>query len=76
MPDPTRILIGEDDPDTATAIAAGVAAFGCTPVIATTLPEGMLAALSDPAVIVPDRMLPGGDGVDPLPRCGRRDRRR
>ena len=71
MPDPARILparilIVEDDPDTAAAIAAEVAALGCTPVIAITLPDGMQAALSDPAVIVLDRMLPGGDGVDAI----------
>jgi len=71
MPDPTRtmpatILIIEDDPDTAAAIAAEVAALGCTPVIATTLPDGMQAATYGPAVIVLDRMLPGGDGVDAI----------
>ncbi len=71
MPDPAcilpaRILIVEDDPDTAAAIAAEVAALGCTPVIATTLPDGLRAAAGNPAVIVLDRMLPGGDGVDAI----------
>jgi two-component system OmpR family response regulator len=66
MPDPTPILIVEDDPDTAAAIAAEVTALGCQPVIATTLPDGMLAARNNPAVIVLDRMLPGGDGVDAI----------
>jgi two-component system OmpR family response regulator len=66
MPDPTCLLIVEDDPDTAAAIACEGRALGLTPVIATTLAEGLAAAASDPAVIVLDRMLPGGDGVDAI----------
>lgn len=63
---PQTILIVEDDPDTAAAIAAEVTALGCTPVLATTLDDGKRAALDNPAVIVLDRMLPGGDGVDAI----------
>lgn len=60
---PASILIVEDDAETAAAVAAEVAALGCAPVIATTLAEGLQAARGNYAVIVLDRMLPGGDGV-------------
>ena len=65
---PVRILIVEDDPDTAAMVAAEVAALGCTPVIVTTLPDALEASLQDFALIVLDRMLPGGDGVDAIAR--------
>jgi two-component system, OmpR family, response regulator len=64
----TRILIVEDDAPTAAAIAAEVTALGCTPVMAATLPDGIAAAQDGPAVIVLDRMLPGGDGADAIAR--------
>lgn len=59
-----RILIVEDDPETAEAVAREVTALGCTPVWMATLPEGVAAAVQgDFRVIVLDRALPGGDGV-------------
>lgn len=64
-----RILIVEDDPQTAEAVARTVRDLSCEAVIATTLDEGLAAALTgDFRVIVLDRMLPGGDGVDAIAR--------
>ena len=62
-----RILIVEDDAETARAVAAVVQALGCEAVIEDTLQAGIAAAASgDFRVIVLDRMLPGGDGVDAI----------
>ncbi len=61
-----RILIIEDDGETAAAVAAEVQGLGCEAVIVTTLPEGIAAAAQDFKVIVLDRMLPGGDGIDAI----------
>ena len=61
-----RILIIEDDPEIAAAIAREVRGLGCTPTIATTLPEGIALSAQDFRVIVLDRMLPGGDGVEAI----------
>jgi len=59
-----RILIVEDDAETAAAVAMTVRALGCEAVIEGTLDGGIAAATSgDFKVIVLDRMLPGGDGV-------------
>jgi two-component system OmpR family response regulator len=58
-----RILIVEDDAETADAVASVVRDLGCAPVVCGTLAEGMTAAMGDFQVIVLDRMLPGGDGV-------------
>ncbi len=58
-----RILIIEDDPETAEAVAGIVRDLGCQPVICGTLDDGVRAAQGDFRVIVLDRMLPGGDGV-------------
>jgi two-component system OmpR family response regulator len=63
------ILIVEDDPATATAIAAEVEALGCAAVLCDRLDTGLAeAATGRHAVIVLDRMLPGGDGVDAIAR--------
>lgn len=62
-----RILIIEDDPETAAAIRAEAEALGCHTDHRDTLPSGIEAATSAPYnVIVLDRMLPGGDGVDAM----------
>jgi two-component system OmpR family response regulator len=61
-----RILIIEDDPEIAQSIADEVRALGCTATIATTLPEGITLSAQDFRVIVLDRMLPGGDGVEAI----------
>jgi two-component system OmpR family response regulator len=63
-----RILIVEDDPETAEAVAAEVRGLGLEPVIKTTLDEGIAASALDFRVIVLDRMLPGGDGVEAIAR--------
>ncbi|NTT84700.1 response regulator transcription factor [Tabrizicola fusiformis] len=63
-----RILIVEDDPETAEAVAQEVRALGCEPVWLATLDEGVAASSQDFRVIVLDRMLPGGDGVEAMAR--------
>ncbi|MFO1201950.1 MAG: response regulator transcription factor [Tabrizicola sp.] len=64
-----RILIIEDDPETAAAIRAEAEALGCQIDHRDTLPAGIEAATTNPYnVIVLDRMLPGGDGVDAMAR--------
>ncbi|WP_240790280.1 response regulator transcription factor [Rhodobacter sp. SY28-1] len=64
-----RILIIEDDPETAAAIRAEAEALGCATDHRDTLPSGIEAATSAQYnVIVLDRMLPGGDGVDAMAR--------
>ena len=63
-----RILIVEDDSETAAAVAAEVRGLGLEPVIKTTLDEGIAASADDYRVIVLDRMLPGGDGVEAIAR--------
>ncbi len=64
-----RILIIEDDPETAAAIRAEAEALGCATDHRDTLPSGIEAATSAQyQVIVLDRMLPGGDGVDAMAR--------
>lgn len=62
-----RVLIVEDDAETAAAVAEAVVALGCAAEVAATLPEGLaLAAHGAHDVIVLDRMLPGGDGVEAI----------
>jgi two-component system OmpR family response regulator len=64
-----RILIIEDDPETAAAVRAEAEALGCATDHRDTLASGIEAATSAPyRVIVLDRMLPGGDGVDAMAR--------
>ncbi len=65
----TRILIVEDDPETASAMADVVASLGAEPIVMRSFAAGIEAAgLADFALIVLDRMLPGGDGIDAIPR--------
>ena len=69
MTDMDRILIIEDDPETAVAIRAEAEALGCQTDHRDTLPSGIEAATTGQYnVIVLDRMLPGGDGVDAMAR--------
>lgn len=64
-----RILIVEDDAATAEAVAGEVRALACEPVIRATLDDGLAeAAKGGLKVIVLDRMLPGGDGVEAIAR--------
>lgn len=64
-----RILIVEDDAETAAAVRAEVEGLGCAADHCDTLESGISAATSTPyKVIVLDRMLPGGDGVEAMAR--------
>ena len=64
-----RILIVEDDAETAAAVRAEVTALGCSVDHCDTLEAGVAAATNAPyKVIVLDRMLPGGDGVEAMAR--------
>ncbi len=64
-----RILIVEDDAETAAAVRAVVEGMGCTVDHCDTLEAGVASAISEPyKVIVLDRMLPGGDGVEAMAR--------
>jgi two-component system OmpR family response regulator len=64
-----RILIIEDDLETAAAVRAEAVALGCSVDHCDTLAAGVAAAVSAPyKLIVLDRMLPGGDGVEAMAR--------
>jgi two-component system, OmpR family, response regulator len=64
---PDRILIVEDDAETATAVRVVVEGLGCAADHCATLEGGIAAATSTAyKVIVLDRMLPGGDGVEAM----------
>jgi two-component system, OmpR family, response regulator len=64
-----RILIVEDDAETAAAVRAVVEGMGCSVDHRDTLEGGIAAAIATPyKVIVLDRMLPGGDGVEAMAR--------
>ena len=64
-----RILIIEDDPTSAGAVEAAARDLGCTAVTRGDFDGGLQAASEgDFALIVIDRMLPGGDGVDAIAR--------
>ena len=64
----TRVLVVEDDPQTANEIKAALADHGFEVELAASGREGLLKAAADPYdVIVLDRMLPGGiDGLGVL----------
>ncbi|MGR3453230.1 response regulator transcription factor [Pseudooceanicola sp.] len=69
MTDTARILIVEDDDAAAGAIAQAVRDLGCEPVVMRSYADGLKAAgLAEFRVIVFDRMLPGGDGIDAIAR--------
>jgi len=64
MTDAPRILIVEDDPVTARDIRAMLDQNGWQADHRDTLPDGITAATDTSYdVIIPDRMLPGGDGI-------------
>ncbi|MWB77692.1 response regulator [Pseudooceanicola sp. 216_PA32_1] len=66
---PPRILIVEDDAEAAEALAAAARELGAQPEVVTTYDAGLIAAAgTDYAVVVFDRMLPGGDGIDAIAR--------
>lgn len=62
-----RILIVEDDREAAEALRAAALDLGGDPLWVATYEEGLAqAGRADFAVIVFDRMLPGGDGIDAI----------
>ncbi len=62
-----RVLIIEDDPEAATAMSQAASDLGCDPVIMRNYEDGLQAAgLARFSVILIDRMLPGGDGIDAI----------
>ncbi len=62
-----RILIVEDDAVALEALSQAVTDIGAVPTTRTTYPEGLAEAETGQyAVIVFDRMLPGGDGIDAI----------
>jgi two-component system, OmpR family, response regulator len=64
-----RILIVEDDIETAAAVRAVIEGMGCSADHCDTLETGIAAASgASYKVIVLDRMLPGGDGVEAMAR--------
>ena len=64
-----RILIVEDDAETAEAVRTVIEGMGCSVDHRDTLEAGIAAAISTPyKLIVLDRMLPGGDGVEAMAR--------
>ncbi len=64
-----RILIIEDDAETAAAVRGVVEELGCVADHCDALEAGIVAAVSiSYKVIVLDRMLPGGDGVEAMAR--------
>ncbi len=64
-----RILIVEDDLETAATVRAVIEELGCEADHCDTLEAGVTAAFTQPyKVIVLDRMLPGGDGVEAMAR--------
>lgn len=69
MSDQTRILIVEDDHEAARAMADAAQALDAEPIVMRSFEDGIKAAgLADFSVIVLDRMLPGGDGIDAIAR--------
>lgn len=65
-PPPPRILIVEDDHGAGQALCAAARDLGAEPQWVTTYAEGLEAATAPCQVIVFDRMLPGGDGIDAI----------
>jgi len=66
-PETPKILIVEDDQVAAEAMAEAVRDVGGQPILRASYDDGLEAARgSDFAVILFDRMLPGGDGVDAI----------
>lgn len=64
-----RVLIIEDDPVAAEVAAKAARELGCEPILRDTFSTGLAEAQNHPfALIVIDRMLPGGDGIDAIAR--------
>ena len=70
----TRILIVEDEPRIATFLQKGFAAQGFVTEVATGLVEAMARVRTDPDLVVLDRGLPDGDGLDLLRELRRTER--
>jgi two-component system OmpR family response regulator len=66
---PADIVIIEDDPETAAAIAAVVRDLGHLPRLAGDLAEGLRQATAPGCgLVILDRMLPDGDGINAIAR--------
>ena len=70
----TRILIVEDEPRIATFLQKGFAAQGFATEIATDVADGLARARTGPDLVVLDRGLPDGDGLDVLRELRRGER--
>lgn len=64
---PDRILIIEDDAQMGAAMSRCCTDLGYVPVLMTSYADGLRAAgLSDYALVILDRLLPDGDGIDAI----------
>lgn len=70
----TRILIVEDEPRIAAFLQKGFAAQGFTTDVAQDVAEALALARTDPDLVVLDRGLPDGDGLDVLRELRRTER--
>ncbi len=65
----TRVLIVEDEPRIAAFLQKGFAAQGSVTEVAQDVAEAVARARTEPDLIVLDRGLPDGDGLDVLRSC-------
>ena len=70
----TRILIVEDEPRIASFLQKGLAAQGFATEVAQDVVEALARARTDPDLVLLDRGLPDGDGLEVLRELRRRER--
>ena len=70
----TRILIVEDEPRIAAFLQKGFAAQGFVTEVAQDVAEALARVRTDPDLVVLDRGLPDGDGLEVLRELRRRER--
>jgi two-component system, OmpR family, copper resistance phosphate regulon response regulator CusR len=71
----TRILIVEDEPRISAFLQKGFAAHGFATEVAQDLAEALSRVRTDPDLVVLDRGLPDGDGLDVVRELRRTERR-